>query len=95
MVDKVNQDLQGGLGRSAPGNLLARFGDEYLDYQTRTPPLVPNVTRFSGFSDLRVFLRAEYERLDRKKSWFMERHSLRMNLLVTALILVRLFLTNY
>ncbi len=75
--------------------LLARFGDEYLDYQTRTPPLVPNVTRFSGFSDLRVFLRAEYERLDRKKSWFMERHSLRMNLLVTALILVRLFLTNY
>ena len=75
--------------------LFAHFGDEYLDYQSKTPPLVPNVARFSSLADFRGFLAKAYRSLDREKSWFMERHSLRMNLLVTLLILFRLFLTDY
>jgi steroid 5-alpha reductase family enzyme len=66
--------------------LLARFKGEYLRYKSETPGMFPS------FSSFRRRLARSREGFDGKRSWFMERHSLRMNLLVTVLILVRLFL---
>ena len=65
--------------------LLERFGDEYASYKKNTPSLFPAISDFTP--------RAERSRagFDAKKSWFMERHSLVMNVVVTALILSRLY----
>lgn len=64
--------------------LLEKFGDEYLDYMGKTQALVPSFSHFTGFEGYAA-----------KKSWFMERHSLRMNIVVTVLILARLFWLKY
>jgi protein-S-isoprenylcysteine O-methyltransferase Ste14 len=66
--------------------LLARFGDEYLSYKLATPSMVP------GFSNFASRAARGSEGFGARESWSMERHSLRMNLLVTALILARLYL---
>lgn len=61
------------------GFLLERFGEQYARYRASVPQLVP---RPSGF--------VSGGRFDRARSWSMERHSLRMNILVTAVIVARL-----
>lgn len=63
--------------------LAERFGEEYERFRRDTPSLIP---RPGGAP------RAEKqgEPFDWGKSWFMERHSLRMNLLVSALLLARM-----
>ncbi|MDR1651132.1 MAG: isoprenylcysteine carboxylmethyltransferase family protein [Synergistaceae bacterium] len=65
--------------------LQDRFGGEYIQYKKTTPSLFPAL---NGFGD-RIARSAEG--FDAKKSWFMERHSLRMNIAVTALVLARLY----
>jgi protein-S-isoprenylcysteine O-methyltransferase Ste14 len=70
--------------------LLDKFRDEYLDFRSATPALVPNLSKFRE--------RARVMRpglFDAKKSWSMERHSLGMNVLTTALILLRLLALDY
>jgi len=66
------------------GFLRGEFGDAYLEYRRTTPSMVPRL------SAVRERLRRSRAGFDAKKSWFMERHSLRMNLVVTALVLLRL-----
>ena len=69
--------------------LVGRFGDEYRNYRTATPGLIPSPTNF------REKTKKSKIGFDRRKSWFMERHSLRMNLLVTAVVLLRLLVLKY
>ena len=69
--------------------LVSRFGDEYRNYRTTTPSLLP------GLSNVREKTARGKIGFDRQKSWFMERHSLRMNLLVTAAVLLRLLVLKY
>ena len=65
--------------------LLARFRDEYLSFVERTPRMIPELT------DIKEKIALSRHNFDIKQSWFMERHSLYMNLTVTALVLLRLF----
>jgi hypothetical protein len=65
---------------------MSRFKDEYLSYKVSTPCMIPD------FSDFQRRASRGREGFDGGRSWFMERHSLRMNLLVTALIAIRLYL---
>ncbi|MCL2684598.1 MAG: isoprenylcysteine carboxylmethyltransferase family protein [Synergistaceae bacterium] len=67
--------------------LMERFGDEYTLYKKTTPSLFPalwdvksRIERSAGF--------------EAKKSWFMECHSLRMNALVTVVVLGRLYFSG-
>jgi protein-S-isoprenylcysteine O-methyltransferase Ste14 len=64
--------------------LLQRFKEEYLDYRNSTPAMIPSL---SGFA---VRLKEGGGGFDLKKSWSMERHSLKMNMLVTLLVVTRL-----
>jgi protein-S-isoprenylcysteine O-methyltransferase Ste14 len=65
--------------------LSERFGDEYERYRRSTPFVMPGLNNFRE--------RAARSRggFDGEKSWFMERHSLGMNVFVTALLAVRLY----
>jgi protein-S-isoprenylcysteine O-methyltransferase Ste14 len=65
--------------------LSARFGEDYERYRRSTPSIIPCPNNLSG--------RAALSRggFDAKKSWFMERHSLGMNVFVTALLAARLY----
>lgn len=65
--------------------LLERFRDDYLVFVERTPRMIPD------FSRLSEKISESFKGFDMNRSWFMERHSLVMNLAVTILILVRLF----
>jgi protein-S-isoprenylcysteine O-methyltransferase Ste14 len=65
--------------------LAERFGAEYDRYKKTTPALLPVFTRFGE----RAAKSAAGFVLGR--SWFMERHSLRMNILVTVLVASRLY----
>lgn len=65
--------------------LADRFGDEYELYKKSTPSLLP------GLRGVRSRIERSRAGFDAKKSWFMERHSLRMNLLVTVVIATRLY----
>jgi protein-S-isoprenylcysteine O-methyltransferase Ste14 len=65
--------------------LISRFGVEYEEYKKTTPSLIPT------FRDFRKRAERSARCFDLKKSWFMERHSLRMNSAVTALVLARLY----
>lgn len=69
--------------------LRSRFGSDYEEYLKSTPSLVPRLSRKHKRAA------GSEAGFDRKKSWFMERHSLRMNVLVTALILLRMFVLKY
>ncbi len=69
--------------------LVERFGGEYERFRRETPSLFP---RFSGVEKR---IRASHGEFDGAKSWSMERHSLRMNVVVTLLVLIRLFWLNY
>ncbi|MDR0648050.1 MAG: isoprenylcysteine carboxylmethyltransferase family protein [Synergistaceae bacterium] len=69
--------------------LMGEFRDDYMAYRVTTPSLVPNL---SGI--LRA-ARGGTEPFDRHASWSMERHSLFMNLAVTALVCFRLFVLDY
>jgi protein-S-isoprenylcysteine O-methyltransferase Ste14 len=64
--------------------LLKKFQDEYASYRSVTPAMVPNILKFGECAARKA---GEF---DAKKSWSMERHSLRMNAAVTAVILARL-----
>jgi hypothetical protein len=65
--------------------LLERFGAKYELYKKSTPAIFPNPfgRRDKANSASRVF--------DAEKSWFMERHSLRMNIAVTILVFSRVY----
>jgi protein-S-isoprenylcysteine O-methyltransferase Ste14 len=65
--------------------LSSRFGEEYEIYKRSTPALIPNFSDFAFRASKNLF------GFDRKKSWFMEIHSLRMNAIVTVLVLVKLY----
>jgi protein-S-isoprenylcysteine O-methyltransferase Ste14 len=65
--------------------LLSRFGQEYEDYRKSTPSLFPRMRNF------KEKLASSHNCFDGEKSWSMERHSLRMNILVTAVVLARLY----
>lgn len=69
--------------------LVERFGGEYERFRQETPSLFPR------FFDVEKKIRASRGEFDRAKSWSMERHSLRMNVVVTLLVLIRLFWLNY
>lgn len=66
------------------GFLLEKFGDEYERYRASTPQLVPSLSRYR---------RTAGAAFDAKRSWSMERHSLQMNLIVTLLAALKLYLT--
>jgi protein-S-isoprenylcysteine O-methyltransferase Ste14 len=65
--------------------LSERFGEEYENYRKSAPALIPD------FSDCASRVKKTFLGFDRKKSWFMESHSLYMNVIVTALVLVKLY----
>lgn len=65
--------------------LLAHFDDEYRWYKNTTPCIIPNPFRFPKRS---VPCECGF---DLRKSWFMERHSLAMNVFVSVLVFVRLY----
>jgi protein-S-isoprenylcysteine O-methyltransferase Ste14 len=64
--------------------LSDRFGEEYERYRRSTPSVMP------GPNNLREKAARSRGGFDGKKSWYMERHSLVMNIFVTLLIVVRL-----
>jgi protein-S-isoprenylcysteine O-methyltransferase Ste14 len=68
------------------GFLLQKFGESYAAYRRSTPSLIPNVAKIGRA------LRDRRGEFDWNKSWNMERHSLRMNIALTLLVLARLFL---
>jgi protein-S-isoprenylcysteine O-methyltransferase Ste14 len=65
--------------------LFERFGGEYEHYRRSTPSVIP---RLDNLMEKTARSRGGF---DGKKSWFMERHSLRMNVLVTVLLATRLY----
>jgi protein-S-isoprenylcysteine O-methyltransferase Ste14 len=65
--------------------LKEKFGEEYLLYRQATPSMLPDVACL-----VKRASQAGEEGFDSKKSWFMESHSLRMNILVTVLVIARL-----
>ena len=65
--------------------LIGRFREEYAAYRSATPSLVPSLIDARGKA---ADILAGF---DMASSWFMERHSLFINLIVTALLCVRLF----
>jgi protein-S-isoprenylcysteine O-methyltransferase Ste14 len=71
--------------------LMEKFRDDYLAYKTATPSLIP---RLSGLVGLFGGAEKNEPPFDREKSWFMERHSLFMNAIVTALVMLRLFVLD-
>jgi protein-S-isoprenylcysteine O-methyltransferase Ste14 len=64
--------------------LIEMFKEEYLVYRNTTPSMIPSV------KNLRSRAAGSRGCFGAEKSWFMERHSLRMNILVTALLLFRI-----
>jgi protein-S-isoprenylcysteine O-methyltransferase Ste14 len=68
--------------------LMGKFRDEYIAYRNTTPALIPNFSAIAG----KRGKTAGFERFDRVSSWLMERHSLFMNIIVTVLVCVRLFI---
>ncbi|MDR3353823.1 MAG: isoprenylcysteine carboxylmethyltransferase family protein [Synergistaceae bacterium] len=64
--------------------LLQKFGESYAAYKKATPSLIPSIT--TAAASVRKFRGG----FDAGKSWAMERHSLRMNTTLTALVLARL-----
>jgi protein-S-isoprenylcysteine O-methyltransferase Ste14 len=68
--------------------LIGRFRDEYIAYRSATPSLIPSLTGAGGKAGI-------FAGFDMASSWSMERHSLFMNLAVTALVCVRLFALDY
>ncbi|MDR1021487.1 MAG: isoprenylcysteine carboxylmethyltransferase family protein [Synergistaceae bacterium] len=68
--------------------LSGEFRDEYMAYKDATPSLVPD---FYGILKKAPGLGP----FDSRASWSMERHSLFMNLAVTALVCLRLFAFDY
>jgi protein-S-isoprenylcysteine O-methyltransferase Ste14 len=68
--------------------LLEKFNGPYAAYRDSTPSMIP---RLANIKDSISRSRGAF---DAKKSWSMERHSLRMNAAVTALVAARLFWTS-
>jgi protein-S-isoprenylcysteine O-methyltransferase Ste14 len=64
--------------------LSVRFGEEYEIYKRSTPALIPDFRDFASRAPKNL------SGFDRERSWYMERHSLGMNALVTVLVLIRL-----
>lgn len=66
--------------------LAKKFGAEYERFLRSTPQLVPDpVKAASALGDLAS--------VDWARSWYMERHSLRMNIVVTAAAAARLYIS--
>ncbi|MDR3320897.1 MAG: isoprenylcysteine carboxylmethyltransferase family protein [Synergistaceae bacterium] len=71
--------------------LLEKFGGEYIGYKKTTPSMIPSLGNFRE----RLARQSGSGAFEAGRSWFMERHSLRMNIAVTALVLARLFVLDY
>lgn len=69
--------------------LSGHFGEEYARFRRDTPSLFPRL------GDVKKRIRASRGDFDSERSWSMERHSLRMNVVVTLLVLIRLFWLQY
>jgi protein-S-isoprenylcysteine O-methyltransferase Ste14 len=65
--------------------LSERFGGEYERYRRSTPSIMP------GINNWREKAARSRGGFDWKKSWFMERHSLGMNVFVTVLLALRFY----
>jgi protein-S-isoprenylcysteine O-methyltransferase Ste14 len=65
--------------------LLQKFDKSYAAYRMSTPSLIPSVVKMAGS------VRKCRGGFDAGKSWAMERHSLRMNIALTVLVIARLF----
>jgi protein-S-isoprenylcysteine O-methyltransferase Ste14 len=65
--------------------LSGRFGEDYERYRCSTPSIMPCP------NNLREKAARSRGGFDGKKSWFMERHSLGMNVFVTVLLVARLY----
>lgn len=68
--------------------LLGHFGEEYERFRRCTPSLLPRLF------DARRRTRSRQGDFDGRRSWSLERHSLRMNGVITLLILIRLIWLN-
>ena len=68
--------------------LAERFGDEYASYKKNTPSLFP------ALREVKPRAERSLAGFDAEKSWFMERHSLLMNALVTVAVLSRLYFSR-
>jgi protein-S-isoprenylcysteine O-methyltransferase Ste14 len=71
--------------------LLEKFGGEYLDYKKTTPSMIPSPADFRG----KFARQSAGGAFEAGRSWFMERHSLRMNIAITVLVLTRLIVLDY
>ena len=67
--------------------LASKFGDQYLSYRDKVPSLFPYPR--SNMPESPLFSQP----FDRRSAWSEEIYSIRMNLLVTVLISVRLYIT--
>ena len=68
--------------------LTERFGNEYTLYKKSTPSLLP------ALWDIKSRKERSRAGFDSEKSWFMERHSLIMHVIVTAIVLARLYFSG-
>lgn len=68
--------------------LESKFGDDYREYKKLVPALIPFPR--NGFPDLSESAPA----FDKKRAWSEEIYSIRMNLVVTVAIMVRLYLNR-
>jgi protein-S-isoprenylcysteine O-methyltransferase Ste14 len=69
--------------------LIGKFRDEYIAYKSVTPSLIPAISGARGKAADRL------AGFDPASSWLMERHSLFMNMIVTALVCLRLLVLDY
>lgn len=69
--------------------LSGHFGEEYARFRRGTPSLLPR------FDNMKRRIDASRGDFDRGRSWSMERHSLRMNVVVTLLVLIRILWLRY
>ncbi len=68
--------------------LASKFGEQYLAYRESVPSLFPRPGKF--MPDTSPYSRS----FDRERAWSEEIYSIRMNILVTALISGRLYITT-
>jgi len=68
--------------------LTENFGEAYLEYKKNTPSMLP------ALRDIKSRMERSFTGFDAKQSWFMERHSLWMNILVTLVVLARLYFSG-
>lgn len=64
------------------GFLSKKFGDAYARYKASTPQLIPSPKKYRPSSEIAF---------DGRRAYNMEKHSMRMNIVVTAAVIARLY----